>query len=639
MRAICESCAKPQPGDWRAGDFCIFCGLAVRHEVRCFWCTNWTPTGKYCRKCGADVLEDPALFAPARILKDAGTDRFTIPKLLREFDADRIETFRAIYQSQAAIVAAHVSDLAYIQTFLYQNVWADELEDQLTSELPWPEGRAPAHIYCADANRLEHIETHSPIAITKQLVSIAKLRRGHWQSHAAVARQIHDVDARIQDEAALTLSHWRVVTLTGMPREIALEVERILNKSRFEEQAQARLAFLFPDQYPLPSTLLASKDPDVRFTAALTASNFDMLRAVVTDSSAEELANYAAFLRLATAGTLDVALVPLLQRLEPRHLVSVIEAMARRKKPVQYLAAPLLALMQQTQDDRVRDRIATLLIPEITHETAIAISNLAPGDIDFAQILFRSSMPSETFEEVARRLLDAGTFRSTLYGLDNAAKPGHMPLSFVPTSYLNTTNAELRSELIRFAEKQLESQNDIPLLDFIIRCCFEEQAGPMETAWSATSRLCLREDHAAVSPFVFEAMAVERIYGSMDRFLGQLTLFLQRTDWHDNVLIFDPLSKFLRYADDNVFPAICESTRREQYVDAILNLIYCAELRGFLRTDCFYPLIGMAVACRKLREKIDAALQLLAAGPDLQSSAQYALDRIATLTGRPADTQ
>ena len=95
MRAICEACDQPQPVDWKAGDLCIHCGQAVRREVRCFWCAKWTPAGKFCRRCGAGVV-DERVYGAARMLKDAGSDRFTIPKMLVELDPEQIELLPVI---------------------------------------------------------------------------------------------------------------------------------------------------------------------------------------------------------------------------------------------------------------------------------------------------------------------------------------------------------------------------------------------------------------------------------------------------------------------------------------------------------------------------------------------------------------
>jgi hypothetical protein len=68
-RAICERCGVKQPGNWEAGDLCLACGAAVRHEVRCAWCAEWTPAGKFCRSCGCEVVSE-ILYGAARMLKD-----------------------------------------------------------------------------------------------------------------------------------------------------------------------------------------------------------------------------------------------------------------------------------------------------------------------------------------------------------------------------------------------------------------------------------------------------------------------------------------------------------------------------------------------------------------------------------------
>src|ERR1043165_7058304 len=138
MRAICEACTAPQPAAWRAGDLCVQCGQAVRREVRCFWCAKWTPAAKYCRSCGAACVDD-RLYGAARMLKDAGTDRFTVPKLLQEFDPEQVENFTRIYQVQAAIVARHVDDVRLLERHLHHRGFSAALEDALIPQLPWNE--------------------------------------------------------------------------------------------------------------------------------------------------------------------------------------------------------------------------------------------------------------------------------------------------------------------------------------------------------------------------------------------------------------------------------------------------------------------------------------------------------------------
>src|SRR5579871_973837 len=122
-RAICEVCSHPQPLDWKPGDLCTECGQAVRREVRCFWCAKWTPAGKFCRRCGAAVLEE-SLYGAARMLRDAGADRFRIPQLIGELDPDQLENFTRIYQRHAAVLERHLDHLRFLEGFLHQKIWS-----------------------------------------------------------------------------------------------------------------------------------------------------------------------------------------------------------------------------------------------------------------------------------------------------------------------------------------------------------------------------------------------------------------------------------------------------------------------------------------------------------------------------------
>src|SRR5580658_907946 len=140
MRALCESCSKPQPSDWRAGDLCVWCGQAVRREARCFWCAKWTPAAKFCRSCGA-VTVDGSLYGAARMLKDAGSDRFTIPRQLAEFDPDQIENFTRIFQEQAVAAGQHVGQVEFLERYLEQKHWSAALDETLAPQLPWPQDR------------------------------------------------------------------------------------------------------------------------------------------------------------------------------------------------------------------------------------------------------------------------------------------------------------------------------------------------------------------------------------------------------------------------------------------------------------------------------------------------------------------
>src|SRR4026208_2478029 len=173
MRAQCEGCGKPQPPDWTAGALCTFGGRGVRHDVRCSWGAKWIPAAKFCRSCGAAVVEE-RLYGAARMLKDAGTDRFTIPKQLKEFDPDQIENFSRIYQRHAIAVARHVDEVRFLERFLHQKHWSAELEAHLPPHLPWNEETlarmtAPPHPPGDDLATLKAIQEKTPFDLTESL--------------------------------------------------------------------------------------------------------------------------------------------------------------------------------------------------------------------------------------------------------------------------------------------------------------------------------------------------------------------------------------------------------------------------------------------------------------------------------------
>src|SRR5262245_25079029 len=206
MRALCEGCGKHQPPDWKAGDLCSYCGKAVRRDVRCYWCAKWVPAAKFCRSCGAVIVEE-RLYGAARMLKDAGTDRFTIPKQLVEFDPDQIENFTRIYQRHAIAVARHVDEVRFLERFLRQKHWSAELEDRLIPQLPWNEEtldrmshpRTPEGDDLANAKA---IRESSPFDVTCCLASLVRLRLDDWSAYDDAAGTFHSGDAALRAEAA-----------------------------------------------------------------------------------------------------------------------------------------------------------------------------------------------------------------------------------------------------------------------------------------------------------------------------------------------------------------------------------------------------------------------------------------------------
>jgi hypothetical protein len=247
-------------------------------------------------------------------------------------------------------------------------------------------------------------------------------------------------------------------------------------------------------------------------------------------------------------------------------------------------------------------------------------------------------MPPETFAMIGERLIDDGLFSASMHGMDNAANPGRMPEGFVPNNYARASDTQ-RPELIRFAERQLETRDCEPLRDFLIRRCFESIGEAQHSAWGTMSRLVKRESHTAVCPFELNILDVNRIFGTMDEFLRIFNAFLRQTAWRDDVIIFDPLSRFLRYPQDDVWNFVCDCGHADAFLATLVELIGSPDLRGSVQHDAFYPLIGIGAACPKYRGGIERELRRFIADKRYEMQADYAIRRIEQLTGLPAGTQ
>jgi hypothetical protein len=293
MRALCEACGAAQPPDWKAGDLCVRCRSSVRRDVRCFWCARWTPFAKYCRSCGAETAEE-RLYGPARMIKDAGTDRFTVPKMLRELDPDQVENFSRIYQRHAAAVARHVDDVRFLERFFFQKTFSAALEEELVPQLPWNEATlaalsGPPRPPAEDLPAVQSIADESPFGSTRQLATIARVRLDDWKALESAHSLVRSGDPAVRVEAALAVSGWRVRAGWGrFRREDDLVAE--LKRSPFKLPAAARLALIGIEDADLVREALASSDPETAFTAALALGDLDRLQAALKGDRLEQIA-------------------------------------------------------------------------------------------------------------------------------------------------------------------------------------------------------------------------------------------------------------------------------------------------------------------------------------------------------------
>lgn len=266
-------------------------------------------------------------------------------------------------------------------------------------------------------------------------------------------------------------------------------------------------------------------------------------------------------------------------------------------------------------------------------EAAIEMFAIDPKNAETVRILFQSGMPPEAFAVIGTELIREDLFRASMYGMDAAAKAGRMPDDFVSACY-SSANDKMREELILFAERQLADRECVPLRDFLIRQCFIEKGVARREAWGTMSRLCHRDGYQSVCPFRLETKAAERIFGSMDSFLSLFIAFFRDPDWRKDNVICHRANRFLYDASDEVWASIAESASAHELVSTIVERIDTD-------TFCFLEaaLIGLAAASPRMRPGIEESLRRIALNYRFHALAEYALQRIEQLTGRPADTQ
>lgn len=211
--AICEQCGARQPREWRPGELCTQCGGAVRAEQRCAGCSRWTPRAKFCRHCGAELLP-PELYAAARTLLAAGVDRFSLAARTRALDPGQRDTLGAQYAAQAARATWLVEEVRFCERSLLQRGWWERLEDDLAAMLPSSSADAVGRLPPTGGLELEELFERSSLHGTRVLAAIALLREGKVRRPAIelASHAVGSGDMRLEVEAALALSSWRVWT-------------------------------------------------------------------------------------------------------------------------------------------------------------------------------------------------------------------------------------------------------------------------------------------------------------------------------------------------------------------------------------------------------------------------------------------
>ena len=573
MRAECEGCGKPQAPDWKAGDLCSYCGKSVRHDVRCYWCAKWVPASKFCRGCGAAVVEEK-LYGAARMLKDAGTDRFTIPKQLKEFDPDQIENFSRIYQRHAVAVARHVDEVRFLERFLHGRAGAPPSRTSSIPQLPWPEEAlarmsAPTRPPADDRDAVKAIFETTPFGATKALAALARLNLRIEDSYKDACSVFHTSDPAIKAEAALTLTTWRVSHGWGRPRDLDRELAEELQKSPHSLEAAVRLGLMGRGKRGLLKEALTSPDPETAFAAALVLGDVDRLQAALKGDDQQKS---AAGSKLISLGIIKPVVEPIRKSTKEVQW-ELVESLARRKEAAPEAADTLLEIVDTTDDATLRERATRILCRQLKPAWVLRIARKAGKERSIYQNLLQApDLKPESAAELLDFLIENGQFSMHQYGISHALEHGILPKTFVPTRF-GSAKPETQKELIGAAEVQLKKELDESLHRFLMNVAFGPHSHEIRAAaWWALSRTYRHGgEHRGEGPFKLTQEEIHRFFGSVSSFLPKLTAVLRDHDTLKEVGYYEMIARLLGTSDAATIAKMQKDPNAGDLVQALLD--------------------------------------------------------------------
>jgi hypothetical protein len=538
MRASCEHCAKPQPADWRPGDLCIHCGHSVREEVRCYWCARWIPFGNFCRSCGAEAVSTEQ-YAPARVMKFYGADMFTIPKMLREMDPARIDTFRAIYGKHQAVLFRHVEDLRSMEPELFQKHWSSELEETLVPELPWPDEKLAAY------SAPQALGTQSPFPTTRCLADLVALRNGDFKLLNRTGGYLSIQELR--EETALQLANWRVAGIGYLEnlRYPVIEALRGFEKPH-APLVRLSLVYLGDKEASIPEDAITSQDPEISFFAALLTDHKEMLASTLRASRnpQQRLVTAKMLIRMKVAGLVR----GYYRTADPEVQDTLIRQMTLAKTPVPELHDVLFETVEKNPGSRLARAAASALCMGCTHTEALRLAETRDWDI-LHQVALAKHLNPGTLGEIAEMLVREDRVVHGNFTWTNLSKYGRLPDDFVERVF-ETASTKAKRDLIYIAEKQLDGMPERPrgtsMERVIINAAFGDyDAEVIGAAWAAMHRINYQREYASPSPFKYSQENIEQFW-PMHEFERRLSRLQANAEAMKQTFVRDDLGHFLR---------------------------------------------------------------------------------------------
>jgi hypothetical protein len=510
-------------------------------------------------------------YGAARMLKHMGASVFEIPKLLASFEPELITTHLAIYGTHAAAAHRHVEDARWLGGFLYQKHWAQALEEELTPQLPWDEATLARYQEAppADGDPLQRaaaIAIQSPILRLRALAELVRVHLGDFGGLRGAAPLLDCDDPALAAEAALQLSGWRALYAahTGIPRHQLIDV---LRRSPLPDHAAPRLAVLGAEPAGKP---VLTGHPDTDFLILILEGNPRALGDALGSTDPDR--RYVAAAQLIRLHRPE-AVGPVLLAAGADEQLGLLQEISRAKRAATALHPALFQLVAESPNGRIRKAAANAIALARHHTDFLRLLDLGSADSDIIHAMLLARPEPETCYAIGERLVRDGRFRTSQWGWDAASKPGMMPVTFVPDLYPHAV-AEVRRELLRFAEMQIEAHGEpgTDLERFLIRQCFA--AAPPEVtgaAWASIHRIQMHRRVGLTVPCELTPENAAWCW-TMPELLEGIAYLMAHPAAVRQTFVRDDFSRFLRSAPPEFFQAAA------QYPDACARVAAAAQL-------------------------------------------------------------
>ncbi|VAW62066.1 hypothetical protein MNBD_GAMMA10-2962, partial [hydrothermal vent metagenome] len=590
-RAVCEQCDARQSVDWRAGDLCSQCGHSVRQDVRCGWCTAWTPNGKFCRECGTGLVSQEQ-FGAARMLKHAGVDQFTLAQRLAELDPEQVVHFQRLYQKHWAVALDRVSELRLCEAFLLQPVHAEKLEHDLIKRLPLSEqnleelSEGPKAPFVNQPERILEIANNSPIDLNRTLANLAWMRCQDYVTNTSTARSfintakqaLYNEDPAVAIEAAAVLAHWRH------------SIEPFVYWIEWDKVAEVGQQHLDSPVTQLWAALAVSKDTtsevsekvkhllekakqssdkDLAFSAALYLQDNDLLAQYLDADSGWRVEAAATALAKNQATVLGAFF-------ETGKDTLVRTAIKKLLEPINPKLIPSLLKRVTTDNEDLCEHIYCRIKGQLEPSQMLSLINVCEKQhkVHLLSLIVESSLetcPDEIISAVNKLDLLESHSAALESAINNQGFD--LPLSAIPM-FNQGSKPERQILFVHLIDVMLRRHCDNYQVFYneLVKLALESDSE--EVVAKAASTLH-RNSSDADKIFVFTLDSIENIYPDLNDFIQRLTALISKTAYIKNVSIEEWVTAFLNSYDpekSDVYASL-RSDSLQTYLQALVDAI------------------------------------------------------------------